>query len=74
MINELCKLANIQKVQTTPYHPETNGKCKIFNQTFFSMIGTLGIKDKQFLKDYLPTQVHAYNCTKTMPWIEVLIM
>ena len=74
LIKELCKLANIQKVQTPPYHPETNGQCKRFNQTLISMIGTLEIQDKQCWKDYLPTLVHAYNCTITMPWILVLII
>ena len=30
LIKDLCKLANIQKVWTTPYHPETNGQCERF--------------------------------------------
>ena len=52
------------KVQMTPYHPETNGQCKRFNQTLISMIGTLETKDKHHWKDYLPMLMHAYNCTK----------
>ena len=40
LITELCKLTNIQNVQTTLCHPETNGQCKRFNQTLISMIGT----------------------------------
>ena len=64
LIKELCKLSNIQKVQTTPYHPEINGQCERFNQTLINMIGTLETKDKQCWKDYLLTLVHAYNCTK----------
>ena len=57
-------MANIQKVQTTPYHYESNGQCERFNQTLISMIGTLKAKDKQHWKDYLPTLVHVYNYTK----------
>ena len=48
----------------SPYHPETNSQCERFNQTLISMISTLEIKGKQHWKDYLPTLVHAYNCTK----------
>ena len=47
LIKELCKVANIQKVQTTPYQPETNGQCERFNQTLISMTDTLETKDKQ---------------------------
>ena len=64
LAKELCKLANIWEVWTTSYHPEMNGQCERFNQTLISMIGTLETKEKQFWKDYLPTLVHAYNCTK----------
>ena len=52
------------QLQTTPYHPETNDQYERFNQTLISMIDTLETKDRQCWKDYLPTLVHAYNCTK----------
>ena len=47
-----------------PYYPETNGQYERFNQILISMSGTLESDDKQFWKDYLPTLVHAYKCTK----------
>ena len=47
LIKELCKLANIWKVQMTLYHPEANGNCERFNQTLITMIDTLEAKDKQ---------------------------
>ena len=43
LIKELCKLAHICKVQTAPYHPETNSQCEIFNQMLINMIGMLGV-------------------------------
>ena len=47
LIKELCRVAHICKVKTTPYHPETNGLCERFNQMLISMIGTLESDDKQ---------------------------
>ena len=38
---ELCNLAQIKKLCTSPYHPETNGQCEHFNTTLISMLGTL---------------------------------
>ena len=64
LIKELCKLAQKDKVQTMPYHPETNDQCERCNQMLINMIGTLESNDNQHWKDYLPTSVHAYNCIK----------
>ena len=30
LVRELCELAGVQKLRTTPYHPETNGQCEHF--------------------------------------------
>ena len=65
LVKELCKFAQLWKVQMTPYHPETNCQCERFNQILISMISMLETKDKHQWKDYLPTLVHAYNCTKS---------
>ena len=64
LIKEVCRLAHICKVQTMPHHPKTNGQCKRFNQMLINMIGTLQSDDKKHWKDYLPTLVHTYHCTK----------
>ena len=41
LVRELYKLVGVQKLRTTPYHPETNGQCGHFIQTLINMIGTL---------------------------------
>ena len=41
LISELCELAQIKKLRTTPYRPEGNGSCERFNRTLISMLGTL---------------------------------
>ena len=64
LIEELCKLAHIHKVWAMPDHPKTYGQCERFNQMLINMINTLESTDKQRWKYYLPTLVHAYNCTK----------
>ena len=41
LIQELCFVAQVQKLHTTPYRPQTNGSCKHFNYTLMSILGTL---------------------------------
>ena len=41
LIGHLCQLAGVQKLRTSPYHPQTNGQCERFNGTLLNMLGTL---------------------------------
>ena len=40
LIGHLCQLAGVQKLRTSPYHPQTNGQCERFNGTLLNMLGT----------------------------------
>ena len=62
LISELCHLAQVKKLHTTPYRPESNGACERFNQTLISMIGTLPEGIKIYWPQHMSTLVHAYNC------------
>ena len=63
LIKELCDLAKVQKLQTTPYRPQTNGSCEQFNGTLISMLGTLPPHAKKTWPEWISTLTHAYNCT-----------
>ena len=64
LISELSKLAQVEKVHTTPYHPMTNDQCERFNSTLCNMLGTLPEKEKADWKAHLSSMIHAYNCTQ----------
>ena len=63
LIKELCALTGTDKSRTTPYHPMGNGACEKYNQTLLKILGTLSEDKKSKWKEYLPSLVHAYNCT-----------
>ena len=52
-----------QKVQTSPYHWQTNGQCERFNSTLINMLGTLPKEKKSEWINHIGTLVHACNCT-----------
>ena len=63
LIKELCEVAQVQKLRTTPYSPMGNGACERFNKTLISMLGTLPTHAKPRWPEYISTLTHAYNCT-----------
>ena len=63
LIRELCTLAGITKVRTSPYHPRGN-PVERFNRTLLGMLGTLKEKEKSHWRDHVKPLTHAYNCTK----------
>ena len=63
LVADLCKLMGTQKVQTSPYHLQTNDQCKRFNSTLINMLGMLPKEKKLEWKNHIGTLVHAYNCT-----------
>ncbi|KAM3849152.1 obscurin-like [Diretmus argenteus] len=62
-IKELCQVAGIHKVRTTPYHPRGN-PVERFNRTLLGLLGTLQDQEKSRWRDHVKPLVHAYNCTR----------
>ena len=64
LMADLCKLIGTPKIQTSPYHPQTNSSCERFNSTLIGMLGMLPPEKKSEWKNNIGMLVHAYNCTQ----------
>ena len=64
LLKALCEIAQVKKIRTSGYHPQTNGPCKCFNATLIGMLGSLPKKPKSTWREQVPTLVHAYNYTR----------
>ena len=64
LIENLCQVAGVKKLRTSPYHPQTNRQCEWFNCTLLNMLGTLIPEQERDWNSHVPTLVHAYNCTR----------
>ena len=64
LMSELCRLTNMSKSHTSPYHPRGNGMTERMNRTLLSMLGTLDQERKADWKEHVDFMVHAYNCTR----------
>ena len=65
IIDEMCKLPGMKKLQTTPYHPQMNGLVERYHQTIMQMIGKLGEDKKANWSGHLAEIVHAFNTTQS---------
>ena len=63
LVRELCELAQVKKLRSSPYQPETNGQCEHFDTTLINMMGTLPTLAKKNWQQWIATLTHAYHCT-----------
>ena len=63
IIDKMCKLLSMRKLQTTPYLPQMNGLVERSHQAIMQMIGKLGEDIKADWPGHLAEIVHAYNAT-----------
>ena len=64
LLKALSEIAQVKKMRTSGYHPQTNGQCECFNVTLINMLGTLPEKPKSTWREQVPTLMYAYNCTR----------
>ena len=65
VIEEMCKILGVKQLQTTPYHPQTNGQVERLHQMIMHMIRKLGQDKKADWPSHLAEIAHAYNATQS---------
>ena len=63
VIDEMCKILGVKKLQTTPYHPQTNGLVERLQQMIMQMIRKLLEDKKAYWPSHLAEIANAYIAT-----------
>ena len=66
VIQAMCSLLGIEKIRTTPYHPQSNGSTERVHQTLWQMIGKLDPELRQKWPAHLGSVLIAYNATQSL--------
>ena len=62
LIQEVCEILDIKKVNTSVYHPQTDGLVEKFNSTLINMLSKCAEKHSNW-DTYLPFLLFAYRST-----------
>ena len=66
VIAAMCSLLGVEKIRTTPYHPQTNGSAKRVHQTLQRMIGKLDLEKRKKWPAHIGSIIIAYNSTRSL--------
>ena len=66
VIVAMCSLLGIEKIHTTPYHPQTNGSAERVLQTLQHMIGKLDPEKRRKWLAHIGSIIIAYNSTRSL--------
>ena len=65
VIAAMCKLLGIEKIRTTPYHPQTNGSAERVHQTLQRMISKLDLEKRRKWPEHVGSVLITYNATRS---------
>ena len=65
VIATMCKLLGIEKIRTTPYHPQINRSAERVHQTLQRMIGKLDPEKRRKCPEHVGSVLIAYNATRS---------
>ena len=65
VIGKLCQQLQVEKVRTSPYHPQSKGQVERVHQTLMRMIGKLNNSKKKHWPEHIASICHAYNATRS---------
>lgn len=63
LVTDVCKLLELRKIQTTPYHPQCDGLVERFNKTLIEQLSRLAINEPNNWEKFLPYALFAYRST-----------
>ena len=66
VIAAMCSLLGIEKIWTTPYHPQTNGSVERVHQMLQCMIGKLDLEKRQKWPAHIGSIIITYNSTRSL--------
>jgi len=64
LFTEMCRLLQIEKTRTTPYHPESDGMVERFNRTLCAMLSAFVNENHRDWDDQLPFVMMAYRSSE----------
>ena len=65
VIDEMCKILGVKKLQTMPYNPQTNGLVERLHKMIMQMIRKLGEDKKADWPSHLAEIAHTNNATSS---------
>ena len=66
VIAAMCSLLGVEKIQTTPYHPQTNGSAERVHQMLQRMIGKLDLEKRKKWPAHIGLIIIGYNSTRSL--------